>query len=119
MQLPFTSPPYPPDIIARWTLVESNLTQGHEEHLLSLCRHVALGCALCRQEEVIEYLIGWPRELCTPREALLLLDVLMLYYLFSRRGLHELALLRRGMTPTLRHTDAGPARDDGFPDDYV
>lgn len=114
MKTPLTAPGRPEDVIARWSLLESTIVGEHETFLLSLLRHIALGCSLCRQEEIIDYLVSWPRQLCTIREALVIIDVLMAQYLLSEQGQREMLLLHQGKMPLFRHEAQGPAQDDGF-----
>jgi hypothetical protein len=115
MKTPLTREGRPTDVIARWTVLEERVTAEHEQKCLAVIRHVLLGCSLCKDEEVIEYLVGWPRKLCTFREALLILDILSTQYIFSEQGKREMLLLHQGRTPVFHHTDSGPRTDDAYP----
>lgn len=106
MKTPYTLPGNPTDIVARWAVIEELVSGELEAEVAEIVRHVALGCSRCKHEEVIRLLTAWPRQLCTLREAVMLLDVLAVQYVTSARGRAEFAALFRGEQPVLHVPEA-------------
>lgn len=104
MKTPFTRPGQPADLVERWGTLERILTGPLEESCLAILRHIALGCAACKQEDVILKLV---EHRFTMREAVLAANLLMADYLTSERGSRDTARLERGKLCTLHHDDHG------------
>lgn len=96
MWSPLTQEGRPWDLIQRWTHLEKLITGEHERKLMSLVRHIATGCSVCRQEEIMAYLTEWPNELATMREALLIIDLLGAAYSASPDGKADRRFMEAG-----------------------
>lgn len=105
MKSPFTAAGQPLDYQERWAYLEKLISGPLEARCLAIIEHCLLGCALCRDEEMIALLL---EKRVTPREALLSLDVLSSAYVGSAAGQSNLSKLAAGKWPLFVHGPHGP-----------